>query len=113
MEETVLSIPLLWADHHVLAVRDALLSVEGVRQVEASALHHSATVAYDPAKTAPEGIVAALREAGYAVGDETTDGGAAGETPAAGEPRSWAGNGSRVTATNPVDLAMSGDYRKY
>ena len=38
---------------------------------------------------------------------------AAGAADLADEPPSWAGNGSRVTVTNPVDLAMSGDYRKY
>jgi copper chaperone CopZ len=110
VEETVLSIPLLWADHHVLAVRGAILSVEGIEQLEVSALHHTATVAYDPAKTAPETIVAALREAGYAVGDEDD---VATVPPAVEAARSWAASGSRVTATNPVDLAMSGDHRKY
>ena len=107
MEELVLTIPSLWADHHVLAVRDALLCLEGVETVAASALSHRATVGYDPARATPEEIVAGLAEAGYAAGGE------AAAAKVADEPPTWAGNGSRVTMTNPVDLAMSGDYRKY
>ncbi len=110
MEETVLNIPLLWADHHVLAVRGAILSVEGIGKLEVSALQHTATIAYDPTKTAPEAIVAALSQAGYAVGDDDD---APVVPPAVEAARSWAASGSRVTATNPVDLAMSGDHRKY
>lgn len=108
MEEVVLTIPSLWADHHILAVRDALCPLEGVETVDASALSRRATVTYDPARVTPEQMVASLDQAGYAVGD------AAGGAPdVADEAPPWAGNGSRVTVTNPVDLAMSGDYRKY
>jgi copper chaperone CopZ len=112
VEETVLSIPLLWADHHTLAVRGAILPIEGIEKLEVSALHHTATVAYDPAKTTSETIVAALSAAGYEVGDVTVDV-PAGKVLAADAARAWAASGSRMTATNPVDLAMSGDHRKY
>ena len=112
MEETVLTIPLLWADHHTLAVRGAILSLEGIEKLEVSALHHTATIAYDPAKTTREAIVAALSDAGYALGDVTDDA-PTGKALAADAARAWATSGSRVTATNPVDLAMSGDHRKY
>ena len=77
-----------------------------------SALHHTATVAYDPARTSAEAIVAALSDAGYAIGDVTDDA-PVGKELAADAARAWAASGSRVTATNPVDLAMSGDHRKY
>ena len=33
MEEAVLTIPSLWADHHILAVRDALCPLDGVETV--------------------------------------------------------------------------------
>jgi copper chaperone CopZ len=112
VEETVLTIPRLWADHHTLAVRGAILSLEGIEQLEVSALHHTATVAYDPARTSAEAIVAALSDAGYAIGDVTDDA-PVGKELAADAARAWAASGSRVTATNPVDLAMSGDHRKY
>ena len=108
MEEAVLTIPSLWADHHILAVRDALCPLDGVESVLASALNRTATVTYDPAKLTPEQLVASLAKAGYAVGD-----GAGDDASAADEPQGWAGNGSRVAVTNPVDLAMSGDYSKY
>jgi copper chaperone CopZ len=108
VEEVALTIPSLWADHHVLAVRDVLCPLEGVETVAASALNRRVTVAHDPARVTPGQIVASLAQAGYAVGDD-----AAGATDVAAEPPTWAGNGSRVTVTNPVDLAMSGDYRKY
>ena len=50
MEEVVLTIPSLWADHHILAVRDALCPMDGVENVDASALDRRATVTYDPAR---------------------------------------------------------------
>ena len=108
MEEVVLTIPSLWADHHILSVRDAICPLDGVENVVASAQDRRATITYDPARVTPEQIVAGLAQAGYAVGDD-----AAGATDVAAEPPTWAGNGSRVAVTNPVDLAMSGDYRKY
>jgi len=108
VEEVVLTIPSLWADHHILAVRDALCPMDGVENVDASALDRRATVTYDPARVTFEQIVESLAKAGYAVGDA-----ASGAPDVADEAPTWAGNGSRVTVTNPVDLAMSGDYRKY
>jgi hypothetical protein len=36
MKKVVLDIPTLWADHHVLKVRDALVNLEGVEEVFAS-----------------------------------------------------------------------------
>ena len=37
MEELVLGVPAMYADHHVLAVRNALLGLPGVDEVQASA----------------------------------------------------------------------------
>ncbi|MFA4965850.1 MAG: heavy-metal-associated domain-containing protein [Thermoleophilia bacterium] len=107
MEELVLAVPGMWADHHVLTVRDLLGHVDGVAAISASALDAAVRVEYDPAVADPQSIAAALDEAGYPTG--------AGE-PAAPPPTNkpaWATAGVRVTVTNPSDLTMSGDHRKY
>ena len=107
MEELALVLPAMWADHHVLAVRGVLTALPGVGQLDASARDFSLRVAFDPAATGAEAITAALTGAGYAPGD----------LPAGGEPQrdkpAWASGGGRTTTTNPADLAMSGDHRKY
>lgn len=107
MEELILSVPGLWADHHVLAVRALLRDAPGVEAVTASALDASVRVTYDQSQTDAAKIAALLEGAGYA----------SGEAPAAAQvPTSkpeWATAGSRVTTTDAADLAMSGDHRKY
>jgi copper chaperone CopZ len=105
MKELVALVPDMWADHHVLTARSALRELPGVEQVEASARDLTVRVAYDPAETGDEAIVAALTAAGYPPGE-----------PAAEDARkdkpAWSA-GPRVTTTNVTDLSMSGDYRKY
>jgi len=105
MDELVAVVPDMWADHHVLTVRQALSDLPGVAEVTASARDLTVRVAYDPQATGEEAIVVALTAAGYPPGE-----------PAAGETRkdkpAWA-TAPRVTGTNATDLAMSGDYRKY
>ena len=73
-----------------------------------AALHRRATVIYDSTMITPELMAESLDSAGYPVGAD-----AIGHTSLADTSSSWSGNSSRVTVTNPVDLAMSGDYRKY
>ena len=107
MESVVVPVPALWADHHVLAVRDALTGLPGVQRVEASARDRQVTVGFDPAQTDAATLAAALAAAGY----DTTAASAAPE-PHRDKP-AWAANGLRATATNAIDLTMSGDYRKY
>jgi copper chaperone CopZ len=107
MEELRLSLPALWADHHVLKVRDVLKGIGGVDALQASAMDHNVQLSYDPAQTSPDAIATALTEAGYAPGDVTPD-----EMPPTNKP-SWLAGGIRTTTTDPADLAMSGDHRKY
>ena len=107
MEEFSLSIPSLWGDHHVVAVRDILYSLEGVERVDASSMRHQVCVTFDPESITRERIVESLAGSGYAP-DAAGEGGEA-----APQPSSWGRCGSRITETNPVDLAMSGDHRKY
>ena len=107
MEEVTLVVPAMWADHHVMTVRGVLRHIDGVDQVDASALRRQITIAYDPAKVATEAIADHLQGAGYATGDLAID-----EDQPCSKPE-WASSGSRVASTNPLDLSMSGDYRKY
>ena len=48
-----------------IPVRHALRKVEGVKSVEVSAATKTATVEYEPAKTNPEQLVAAINATGY------------------------------------------------
>ncbi len=107
MEELVVAVPGMWADHHVIAVRDILGQVDGIGAVSASALDLRVHLTYDPALTTPESIADRLLESGYPIGQ--TDEPA---SPPASKP-AWATAGVRVTTTDPDDLSMSGDHRKY
>jgi copper chaperone CopZ len=111
MEKVVLEVPMLWADHHVLEVREALAGLDGVDGVYASSAWKQVLVNYDAAKTDQAAIEKALVEAGYPVGE--------GEVPIvvqAGEMRrdpQWGVLGARDTVTNQADLEMSGEFRRY
>lgn len=111
MEKVVLDLPTLWADHHVLKVREALLSLEGVRSVYASSAWKQVLVEYDSAKVDRSVIEKRLAEAGYPVGQ--------GEPPVLVQPTprrrdpQWAELPVRTTQTNQADIDMSGEFRKY
>jgi copper chaperone len=64
MEHVSLHIEGMTCGHCVSAVRQALTAVDGAT-VESVAVG-SATVAYDPARTSPERLAAAVTEEGYA-----------------------------------------------
>ncbi len=111
MEKVVLDVPTLWADHHVLKVRDALADLEGVEDVYASSAWKQVLVTYADGKADIESVEAALVEAGYPVGE--------GEMPVLVRPADrrrdpqWKDLSFRTTDTNRVDLEMSGEFRKY
>ena len=111
MDKVVLDIPTLWADHHVLKVRDALGSLEGVDKVYASSAWKQVLVSYDSAKTNQDAIVKALADAGYGVGGE--------DVPVLTQPTEnrqdprWKEADFRMTVTNQADLEMSGEFRRY
>jgi copper chaperone CopZ len=111
MEKVVLDVPTLWADHHVLKVRDALTALEGVDGVYASSAWKQVLVNYDAAKTDQAAIEQALAGAGYPVGE--------GEVPVLVQPSEirrdpqWEVVGARMTETNQADLEMSGEFRRY
>lgn len=109
MEEMTLSVPRMWADHHVLVVRRALATL-GVQEVEASAAHRFLRLSFDPATLQRDQILQTLAEAGYAPAESVEF-----PDPLANKERgsAWFVQGVRVTQTNRLDLEMSGDFRKY
>jgi copper chaperone CopZ len=107
VKDLTLTIPGLWADHHVLKVQDALADLDGLERLEASAKDRTLTLHFDPSRLDAARVADHLTAAGYPPGEPQ----AAADTPRA-KPE-WAVTGVRVTRTNPVDLTMSGDYRKY
>ena len=107
MEQLALIVPGMWADHHVIAVRGLVREAEGVEVADASAMDATLRLEYDPARTDPQRIAALLEQAGYATGESPEA-----DTPPTDKP-AWLTAGVRATATDPVDLSMSGDHRKY
>ncbi|MGQ9709052.1 MAG: heavy-metal-associated domain-containing protein [Anaerolineae bacterium] len=111
MEKVVLDVPLLWADHHVLKVRQVLTQLDGVEDVYASSAWKQVLVKYDPAKVTWEVLEQVLAQAGYPVGQ--------GEIPLLvlptdrrRDPR-WSDLGFRMAQTYRADVEMSGDFRKW
>ena len=107
MEQLALIVPGMWADHHVIAVRGLFKDVEGVEVTGASAMDATLRVEYDPSKTDPQSLATRLEQAGYPVGERGEA-----DAPPSDKP-AWATAGVRVTTTDPADLTMSGDHRKY
>jgi copper chaperone CopZ len=111
MAKTTLDVPTLWADHHVLKVRDALVNLDGVNDVYASAAWKQVLVNYNNKKVKKADLEKALADAGYPVGK--------GEVPVLTQPTEvrrdpqWEVLGARMTATNQADLEMSGEFRRY
>lgn len=110
MEKVTFSIPAMWADHHVLAVRQALSQVSGVEEIIASALYKDVLIKYDPTTVSSEALASAIKTAGYEIAQapdlpkypERTD-----------DASDWFQFQERVTETDERDLEMSGDHRKY
>lgn len=110
MASITLKAPAMFADHHVLKVREALLALDGIESVYASSAWHTVIVTYDEDKTQPATIEQSLAEAGYSP-DKAPP--ILAESGAQFQDPSWQSFGPRVTTTNQADLAMSGDHRKY
>lgn len=110
MEKVTFNIPSMWADHHVLSVREALAQVSGVEEVQASAMYKDVLVKYNPATVTPAVLEEALAQAGYGIAQgpelptypERTD-----------DSSDWFKFQERITETDHRDLEMSGDHRKY
>ena len=107
MIEVIFTIPIMWADHHVLAVRRVLGALPNVTSISASAMNREVSFSFDPAATSAEAIATVLADAGYEAGDLPACG------PVPSKKEAWNSCGYRNTVTNYNDLAMSGDHRKY
>ncbi len=111
MEKVTFNIPSMWADHHTLAVREALGQVSGVEEILASAMYKDVVIEYDPATVTPDALASALADAGYEIAK------IAPELPTYPEriddSSDWFQFQERITETDMRDLEMSGDHRKY
>jgi len=67
MEKAQFSVPTMWADHHVMKVREALAALPGVQDVIASSAFRAVALSYDPDTIGVEAITAAISDAGYPV----------------------------------------------
>jgi copper chaperone CopZ len=110
MKQTIINVPGMWADHHVLRVREALLGAKGVNEVIASSARRTVAVRFDEAATSDEGIREALTSAGYPPEQAP----AMIEFPQRHEDGSaWYVVLDRKTVTERKDREMAGDFRRY
>ena len=103
-------VPTMFADHHVLQVRQALSALDGVQKIIASSAWQAVVVEYDEDKLSADAIEAALSEAGYEPGKEPP---ILAHTIENRRDPVWEEAGIRITRTNRADVAMSGEFRKY
>jgi copper chaperone CopZ len=94
MEKVVLSVPGMYGDHHVLAVRDILGKLPGVENILATSAFKQVVVWFDAAKVKPADFEAALVAEGYGVGAGQAVGPEV-ETPA----QRWQGGAQFVVAS--------------
>jgi copper chaperone CopZ len=105
MEKLQFIVPNLWADHHVLKVRETLAALPGVQDVIASAAFRAVALRFDPALTSPEAIATALAEAGYPTASDGKEAAVSQAVPVSTgktDP-AWARLGFRLTHTDARD----------
>lgn len=106
MNKAIFDVPSMYADHHVLVVRELLTELDGVADVYASSAFKQVMVQFDPAAIQPEAIATALDQAGYTQEMPVEVQGKLAED-------SWKTGAFRRTQTYQADLVMSGEFRKY
>jgi len=109
MKKITLTIPAMYADHHVTRVKNLLGPIAGVENVVASSAFKEVTIEFDEKKTKQDALVKALADAGYAPGTEEV----VARSPFATPDAAWDKLGVRATETNQVDLQLSGEFRQY
>ncbi|HEX7593613.1 MAG TPA: heavy-metal-associated domain-containing protein [Anaerolineae bacterium] len=109
MKKITLTIPAMYADHHVTRVRNLLSPLAGVENVIASSAFKEVVVEFDENKITPDALVKALSDAGYAPGKEEV----LERSPFATPDAAWEKLGVRSTETSQIDLQLSGEFRKY
>ncbi len=110
MDKVTFSIPAMWADHHVLTVREMLGQVAGVKEVIASAMYKDVLVKYDAATVTPDTLANTLAQAGYEIAQAP---GLATHPERTDDTSDWFRFQERITETDMRDLEMSGDHRMY
>ncbi|MGB2894709.1 MAG: heavy-metal-associated domain-containing protein [Anaerolineales bacterium] len=111
MKQLILEMPTMYADHHVLKVREALDGLKGVEDVYASSAWKKLMISYEENTIKPEEIDKALAAAGYPSGDGATPILVTASSDLKRDPQ-WEKLGSRVTETNQIDLEISGQSRR-
>jgi copper chaperone CopZ len=110
MKEMVIKVPGMWADHHVLRLRESLLGVKGVSEVIASSARRTAAVHFDETAVSSKAILEVVAAAGY--GPEQVP--AMTDFPKRHEDGSeWYLVLDRKTVTERKDREMAGDFRRY
>ena len=69
MANLVLTIPALYGDHHSIAVKEILESLDGINKFYVSAAFYQVEAEYDPKIITEEKIKDALQSEGYEEGD--------------------------------------------
>lgn len=67
MEQLTLSVPGMTCDHCKAVVDGAVSGIEGVEKVAVDLRAKQVEVAFDPQRTGPDAIRAAIEEAGYQI----------------------------------------------
>jgi copper chaperone CopZ len=109
MKKITLTVPAMYADHHVTRVKNLLSPIAGVQNVLASSAFKEVVVEFDESKTSQDALVKALIDVGYAPGQEEV----VEKSPFATPDVAWEKLGVRATETSQVDLQLSGEFRKY
>jgi copper chaperone CopZ len=103
-----LSLPKMYADHHVQRVRQVLLALPGVESVWASAADMRVEVTYRPGDTDAAAIRSALERAGYPEGQAASM-----EDILSATRTAWQRSNVRLSQTNLADRQAAGDFRRY
>jgi copper chaperone CopZ len=107
-ETLELSLPKMYADHHVQRVRQALLALPGVESVWASAAEMRVEVSYRAGETDPATIRQTLAQAGYPEGEAASM-----EDILSATRTAWQRTNVRLSQTNVADRQAAGDFRRY
>ncbi len=110
MKKIVLEIPLMFGDHHVLAVRSALTGFKGIEELYVSSAWKQLMISFDPNKTKQSDIEQALADAGFPVGGGEPP--VLVETDAVKSDPQWHAQGVRITQTDETEVDLSGDFRR-
>ncbi len=111
MKQLILEMPTMYADHHVLKVRETLEGLKGIEEAYASSAWKKLMISYEEKSIKPAEIEEALTKAGYSPGEGATPILVTASSDLKRDPQ-WEKLGSRVTETNQIDLEMSGQSRR-